>query len=42
MIVRAIARKKEECMIAKFLPQLILMVGGLLGSYLFLIENWQS
>lgn len=42
IIVRTIARKKEECMIAKFLPQVILIGGGLFGSYLFLLDNWQG
>jgi len=40
IIVRRIAIKKEECKIAKFLPQLIMIIGGLYAGYSFLLENW--
>ena len=40
IIVRKIAIKKEECKIAKLLPQLIMIVGGLYAGYIFLLENW--
>jgi len=42
IIVRKIAIKKEECKIAKLLPQLIMILGGLFGGYLFLLENGSS
>lgn len=41
IIVRKIAMIKNECMMAKFLPQLILLVGGLYGGYVFIAENWK-
>lgn len=41
-VVRVILRKKEECMMAKFIPQLIMLSGGLIGAYLFLQDNWSS
>ena len=40
IIVRRIAIKKEECKVAKLLPQLIMILGGLYGGYVFLLENW--
>ena len=40
IIVRKIAIKKEECKIARFLPQVIIILGGLYGGYVFLLENW--
>ena len=38
--VRQIAIKKKECIIAKFLPQAIMILGGLYGGYIFLLGNW--
>ena len=41
IIVRKIAIKKEECKVAKLLPQLIMIVGGLYAGSIFLVENWK-
>ena len=40
IVVRKIAIKHEECKVARFLPQVIIIVGGLYGGYIFLLENW--
>jgi len=41
IIVRKVAMMKNECMMAKFLPQLIMLVGCLYGGYVFILENWK-
>lgn len=41
-IVVRIIFKNKSCIIAKVVPYFIMLVGGLLGSYLFLLENWEG
>ena len=41
-VVRVILKKLDECMMASFLPQLIMLVGGIIGAYLFLQDNWSG
>ena len=38
-IVRVILRKKKECIMAKFIPQLVMLTGGLIGAYIFIEGN---
>lgn len=38
--LRVILKKKTDCVMARFIPQLVMLGGGLLGAYLFLQENW--
>lgn len=40
IVVRKLAMMKNECMMAQFLPQLIMLVGGLYGGYIFISHNW--
>jgi hypothetical protein len=40
-IVRKIAIAKNECMMTKSLPQLIMIAGGIFGTYVFIVENWK-
>jgi len=39
-ILRVILRSKRDCILAKFIPQLIMLGGGLIGAYLFIQDNW--
>ena len=39
-ILRVILRNKKECMMAKFIPQLVMLTGGLISAYIFVEGNW--
>ena len=41
-ILRVVLKRMDECMMAKFIPQLIMLCGGLIGAYLFLTDNWSQ
>lgn len=40
LAIRALLRKREECTMAKVLPQLIMLIGGMIGAVIFMYDNF--
>ena len=42
IIIRVILRKKENCVMAKVLPYIIMILGGVIGSYLYIAQIFKD
>jgi len=42
IITRVILRKKDNCLMAKVLPYIIMIFGGVIGSYLYIAQIFKD